>query len=119
MLARNKRLRATGDLSKRPLIGKEINTCHAAGETPNGAETASARTIKGDYFVQGHAVEMALGTEAQPARLLKRCSLLGGENANEPTAFRIIFAEGGDRVERVLAGNDDIAVSGNDEVEWA
>jgi hypothetical protein len=65
---------------------------------------------------------MALGTEAQPARLLKRRPLLGGENANEPTAFRIIFAQGGDRVgraERVLAGNDDIAVRGNDEVEWA
>jgi hypothetical protein len=91
VLARNKRSRPTGT--------------SASGRTPNGAETAFARIIKRDHFVQGHAVEMALGTEAQPARLLKRCQLLDGENANEPTAFRIIFAEGGDRVggaERVL-----------------
>ncbi len=48
------------------------------GKSHDRTEATAAREIECDHLVLSHAVKIAIGTEAQPARLAERRKALGG-----------------------------------------
>src|SRR5579863_4738141 len=90
----------------RMLLRKENQSLPVqSGKAHDGTKTFATYEIKRDHLVLG-SVEIALGPEAQPARLLKRCQAICGEHAYQPSAVGIVFPDGRDgvrRPERALA----------------
>jgi hypothetical protein len=93
-----------------------------SGKAHNGTKTFATYKIKCDYLILCSAVEIAVGSEAQPARLLKLRQAICCEHAYKPSAVGIVFSDGRDGVghpERALARYDDIAIGRYGEIEWA
>ena len=85
-------------------------------------EKRPGREVEGDDLVLADAIELTARSEPQPAGSGELHGGVRCQDADQPTGERVVFADcgpGARRAERPLAGNDEVAVGSDGQVQRA
>jgi hypothetical protein len=89
-------------------------------ESHDAPQAFAARKVEANDLIAGHTIEVSIGSKTQAARFAELSLPIWKENTDEMPVGRIVLpnsCEGVQRAEWMLAGDDDIAIGRDCEIE--